>query len=743
MSLFKLLAIVPLAGCPQKFCKSLTPGTPYTFYQDYKVTMKDDSRGVLKVERNENIPTYDHLFQLNNGIQLQINAVVGKNGTGKSTIYELLYYFIYLLGLKKRMDKDPLLHSPLEELIDQRDEMFRDSNFLEDRTIEEGVTPKYLAPELNLKKKSYSGYSDIRIALHLIQKHKLNLSEQDYESITGLFKQIKNALADKLIPLLDTIRKFRNKESFLKDNFAVSIIYEIDHRYYEAKYISGRFSFQELRAGTFSYDEAQFHLEKFFYTISLNYSHHSLNANTMGSWINRLFHKNDAYRTPVVINPMRTGGNFDINKEIELSKERLMSNLVYGLVQDREYLLLHKYSVERFVFGVKAPKQILSIEQFLKTFEYKELLAQEEWDRLDEGNSFIGPALIYLKNKINRIKDNYHFLFPEQQFSKADFIVYLKEDSSHITKKVRQTLNFLKYMVRKNNLSIWKPQETKLVSEMTPTELLVYLGAFDINAKEMSPSELIEYALPGFMKIDFKFTNTHTLGNDLQDFDEFSSGEQQVIFNIQSILYHLYNLDSVHYQKDATNAPERIRYEHVNVVLDEMELYYHPEWQRSFIYELHQGLSNLKPRKNDGIKGINISILTHSPFILSDIPASNILKLPLESEEKHNQSFAANIHDILADNFFLENGLGKYAEKCINKALQDLNAIQEKQEKDPNYILENEKILEIKNLIRLIEEPILRNKMTEMVHQIDPDPDLIEEIIEKETAYLRNIHKQS
>jgi len=440
---------------------------------------------------------------------------------------------------------------------------------------------------------------------------------------------------------------------------------------------------------------------------------------------------------------MRTEGNFDVNKEIELSKERLMSNLVFELVQNPKYLLLDKYAIERFVFKVKAPKQILSIADFLNHFEYEELLEQEDWERMDKRNAFIGPALFYLKNKINRIRDNYSFLFPEQQFSKADFIAYLKSDPSHVTKKVRQTLNFLKYMGLKGLSSIWRPQETKLVTEMTLTEFLVYLSAFEINAKQMSPSELIEYALPGFMKIDFKFRNTQRPGNDLQDFNTFSSGEQQVIFNTQSILYHLYNLDSIHRQSDSGKGPERIRYQHINIVLDEMELYYHPEWQRSFIYELHQALNKLKPRKDEGIQGINISILTHSPFILSDIPASNILKLPLDAKDQHNQSFAANIHDILADNFFLENGLGKYAEHCINRALKDLNEISYKKEHQKDYKLDTEKLAEIKNFIRLIEEPILRNKMTEMVHQIDPDPDLIEEIIARETAYLRKLSEQS
>ena len=41
-------------------------------------------------------------------------------------------------------------------------------------------------------------------------------------------------------------------------------------------------------------------------------------------WLHGLFHKNDAYRTPLVITPFRREGNIDINNERELAIERLV-----------------------------------------------------------------------------------------------------------------------------------------------------------------------------------------------------------------------------------------------------------------------------------------------------------------------------------------------------------------------------------------------------------------------------------
>ena len=54
---------------------------------------------------------------------------------------------------------------------------------------------------------------------------------------------------------------------------------------------------------------------------------------------------------------------------------------------------------------------------------------------------------------------------------------------------------------------------------------------------------------------------------------------------ISSIVYHLKNIDSVEEAK--YNGPTHIeymfQYKNVSIVLDEIELYFHPEFQRKFI----------------------------------------------------------------------------------------------------------------------------------------------------------------
>lgn len=75
------------------------------------------------------------------------------------------------------------------------------------------------------------------------------------------------------------------------------------------------------------------HRQTLFYTIVANYSIYAYNARNFqreveddeNCWINGVFHKNDSYQTPLVLNPMRTDGNFDVNKEENLCRQRLMA----------------------------------------------------------------------------------------------------------------------------------------------------------------------------------------------------------------------------------------------------------------------------------------------------------------------------------------------------------------------------------------------------------------------------------
>lgn len=172
---------------------------------------------------------------------------------------------------------------------------------------------------------------------------------------------------------------------------------------------------------------------------------------------------------------------------------------------------------------------------------------------------------------------------------------------------------------------------------------------------------------------------------------------------MSSILYHLYNLNSIRRSKT------RKAYNYVNIILEEIELYFHPELQRTYIKTILDSLSQLRFNR---IYSINFCFVTHSPFILSDIPNTNILFLQEDGRPLANVrqllTFGGNIHDLLANSFFLSNGfIGEFAKEKIQEVIIQLS-------KGTTTEVYSED--EIRQIINLIGEPFLREKLMEMYY---------------------------
>lgn len=106
------------------------------------------------------------------------------------------------------------------------------------------------------------------------------------------------------------------------------------------------------------------------------------------------------------------------------------------------------------------------------------------------------------------------------------------------------------------------------------------------------------------------------------------------------------------------------------VVLDEVEVTLHPEWQRGLV-------ADLLTEFNKYFKGFNVHFIfaTHSPIILSDIPKGNIVFLDeghkvVESNFGGENTFGASIFDLYRLAFNQSNGTtGEFATNKIKDAL--------------------------------------------------------------------------
>ncbi|WP_298138626.1 hypothetical protein [Flavobacterium sp.] len=716
---FKLIAIRPLVGCKNRFLKNLIPGQIYKFYNDYnfydekdnlvenKNIVKFDKQGnklnvkVSKVRHFQNVPT--NIYKINKGTEnekeLNISAIVGKNGAGKSSVLELLYALCYVIATKKDIINDKTYYS--KKFKETEDTFFKD--------IVEDVTETIEGLEVELY---YSKGNEIFCLKNNMSKLELN--------------------------------KFQNEN-----------------------WVPIEFTFDE-----------------FFYNIVINYSIYGLNSSQNNRWLNPLFHKNDGYKTPIVINPYRDRGNIDINSEFHLAQTRVLANIIDDSYNDN-YIINEKklvklefdiypekldvydpysfnnvydaYEKENnenvIYFFKKLLKEIINYDLEKDKIDILEKLLIEDLSlgtkaekyRYNDDEKSVNYDIIlyqimkYTIKKIYKICRNYdEYKEFNKEFSKSfpvpkivnvdELIKLIKKDKSHITLKVLQILYTVKEEYFKDNWEVVRNPEN---SNHKIYRFKIDIEPFKSIIKQSKKSNSIKVSLKELIPVAFFRPKLFVVNNDKfisssSSFGVLSSGEQQLVHSIQSILYHLINLNSVF----KSSKKGKIKYSNVNIILDEVELYYHPEYQRQFIYELIKGIENINIEK---IRGINILFSTHSPFILSDIPHQNTLRIKEGKPylfQNLDKTFGANIHDLLDNDFFLEKGfMGEWAKIKIQSLIEYLD------EKESSLNFNDWEKENSLSFIEIIGEPVLRNALRDMYYKKFDDE------IENEITRLRLLQK--
>lgn len=399
-------------------------------------------------------------------------------------------------------------------------------------------------------------------------------------------------------------------------------------------------------------------------------------------WLSGLFHKNDGYQIPIVLTPYRYEGNFDINQENRLAYERLISIMVRTEAKDR--VINGHLQVTSFDLWQKTDEfdlgyihQKLGFTQFgdddFKSMKDITLSAWNEvlgFDILMDSASYIyrTKAINYLVYKTLKIANtydeyrDYRYKYNNEShpFNAKDYHMLVQRtiaNYSHVTNKLYRTIAYL----------IWDIYEIHGGTAEQPVRAKID----DINNKWMEvlrqkradfynhvyTTLILEAAIPPpFLRTGIGMVELQT--GVYVPFEYLSSGEKQQAYTISSLVYHLKNLDSV---ENDNSSNERTSYKYVQLILEEVELYFHPEMQRKFLRSL---LDGIRRANLTHIKWVNVCVVTHSPFVLSDIPSRNVLALKKDNSEVGKfPCFGANIHDMLRHSFFLEDGTaGDYAQ---------------------------------------------------------------------------------
>ena len=459
------------------------------------------------------------------------------------------------------------------------------------------------------------------------------------------------------------------------------------------------------------------------------------------NWLNGIFHKNDGYQTPIVLAPFRNEGNIDINTENLLARERLLSLIIapnseFRTINGHLNITGFKLNLKNKKYDIKYLKQNIGFSRLQQKGydDFRESIIKYWSDCISidllqyRNRKFYDEAIGYLVCKTLKIsktyrqynkfyRDHYGISFKINHDVLYDLIKRLYLDKSHITKKIRQILGYIVYGIYDD---ITNENSIIDIAKIQTKNVFSQKSSFIYSIDDLVP--------PPIFDVNICLRNNET-GDDVQ-FETLSSGERQQVYSISSLLYHLSNVNSVWFD---TNG-QRVVYDHLNVILEEIELYFHPELQRTYLKRLFDGIKQVDM---PNIKSLNICFVTHSPFVLSDIPARNILALKKDTRDTEKISlstFGANIHEMLKNSFFLKNGsIGDYASWVITQIIESLQNVADKKE-----IINTD--VELHNKIMLIDEPIIRNVLLREYHKFYPSNSKEQEIAElkKKLAELEN-----
>lgn len=441
-----------------------------------------------------------------------------------------------------------------------------------------------------------------------------------------------------------------------------------------------------------------------FYSIHFNYMIDTLKDSDEDKFVDTIYHKSDNYDCPLLLEPYKMVGSreqIDIANLEYLSQQKFANVFKLGIKND----FIKKFFQPNYVkTEVNINKILNKIDRlsentvdnplsagmteskknniFVKTSpgdvkrKITRILAEREYQKINK---------IYLALKI--LEKNYHERFKEFKniFNAFFKSKNLEETIENTIRAVDKVQNEIIKILSEAKVPTFEIQ--KIINSIYFDEHILNHtnkeNSFRINlTKKVSIDQIKDDLIYYAPWIDIEYFE-----ND-KSYKSLSSGEKTLYSFMINLMYQVNNL------KDTS-------YKHVNLFLDETELGLHPQWQKEYLKYILLSLENFDIN-------IHLIFITHSPFILSDLPKENIVFLERGKQVLPNiETFGANIHTLLSHGFFMKDGLmGEFAKEKIDKVIQILNQSGKISKRSLTYC---------ENIISIIGEPILKWQLQKMI----------------------------
>lgn len=284
----------------------------------------------------------------------------------------------------------------------------------------------------------------------------------------------------------------------------------------------------------------------------------------------------------------------------------------------------------------------------------------------------------------------------------------------------------------------------------------VICSVFDVRGFEDYIELDIKKDLVVFETIMKEYETVIQLSNSIPvEFSMLNFLPNKILSNGEKSLIDLYSSIFTYLKDNRHNT--HLTGEGALLLLDEAELGYHPVWKRKFIDALNETLPilfkdtipkvfNEESKDYDIIEGmypVQVIFTTHDALTLSDIPQDKIIYV---SKNDHNsdvnletsskKTFGANIFDLFSESFFIDDLLiGDFADKIINEAILWINENKEPAKRSEKFHTEFERN---RKIVNLIDEPILKTKLLEMMDELKDSKELEIEFLEVEARKIRD-----
>ncbi|CAC9974435.1 OLD family protein [Flavobacterium panici] len=388
-----------------------------------------------------------------------------------------------------------------------------------------------------------------------------------------------------------------------------------------------------------------------------------------------------------------------------------------------------------------------AITDLTGSFNFERILNSKSFDELL--NQFLVKYIVQIDKNFYRYEDkiridNYTELVDIVMKEYGQFVQLSGVKTESLKSNIMHHING--FMALKSLHDIFVALSDDIVFENGRSILKI-----DVNREDIE--DLTKALFDVYSKVREYFSNIPIALKDIIDIESnknLSYGEKSIL-NLYST-FHDFTLTNNHVRES----------ENFLLILDEADLGYHPIWKRKFINTLCETLpiifAQLKPYVWDSVVKrkkpsdnespiLQIVIATHDPLTLSDFPSSNIIYLKKDSNRKTvilnseidtKKSFGANITDLLADSFFVEDGLiGDFARKKIEQTIMWLNEQKKKKEElGSSYIIKQGEIEHQQSIIKIIDEPVIKIKLAEMLDELNDQTDVQKEIIQREIDLL-------